>query len=144
MKRFLTLFIMLILFGVLTFAQNRVLNGKVIDEKGDPVSGASIIIKGTSRGTSANGTGDFKISAKTGEVLQITAANFGRSETKIGSENDVSVTLKAGSNILEEVVVTALGIKREKRSLTYATETINSDQINKSGSGNPLSELSGK
>ena len=144
MKRFLALFIMMMLCGALSFAQNRTINGKIIDEKGDPVSGASIIVKGTSRGTSANTTGDFSISVKPGEVLQVSAANFGRSEARIGSESNVSITLKPGSNILEEVVVTALGIKREKRSLTYASETINSDQINKSGTGNPLSELSGK
>ncbi len=144
MKRFLTLFTMLMLCGALSFAQSRLVNGKVVDEKGDPVSGASIIVKGTSRGTSANATGDFSISVKTGDVLQISAANFGRSESRIGSDDNVSVVLKPGSNLLEEVVVTALGIKREKRSLTYASETINSDQINKSGTGNPLSELSGK
>ena len=132
------------LCGALSFAQSRTVNGKVIDEKGDPVSGASIIVKGTSRGTSANATGDFSISVKTGDVLQISAANFGRSESRIGAEDNVSIVLKPGSNLLEEVVVTALGIKREKRSLTYASETINSDQINKSGTGNPLSELSGK
>ena len=144
MKRFLTLFTVLMLCGALSFAQSRTVNGKVIDEKGDPVSGASIIVKGTSRGTSANATGDFSISVKTGDVLQISAANFGRSESRIGAEDNVSIVLKPGSNLLEEVVVTALGIKREKRSLTYASETINSDQINKSGTGNPLSELSGK
>ncbi|MEP7232600.1 MAG: SusC/RagA family TonB-linked outer membrane protein [Ginsengibacter sp.] len=144
MKRFLTLFTMLMLCGALSFAQSHVVNGKVVDEKGDAVSGASIVVKGTSRGTSANATGDFLISVKPGEVLQVTAANFGRTESRIGSEDNISITLKPGSNILEEVVVTALGIKREKRSLTYAAETIGSDQINKSGSGNPLSELSGK
>ncbi|MEO6221506.1 MAG: SusC/RagA family TonB-linked outer membrane protein, partial [Ginsengibacter sp.] len=144
MKRILTLVIMLMLFGAFSFAQSRIVNGKIVDEKGDAVSGASIIVKGTSRGTSANATGDFTISVKTGEVLQVSAANFGRSEARISSENNVSITLKTGTNILEEVVVTALGIKREKRSLTYASETINSDQINKSGSGNPLSELAGK
>jgi TonB-linked SusC/RagA family outer membrane protein len=144
MKKFLIFFTTLMLCGVFTFAQNRLISGKVADQNGDPVSGASIMIKGTSRGTSANTTGDFKISVKTGDVLQITASNFKNSEVKIGSQSDVSITLKAGTNVLEEVVVTALGIKREKRSLTYATETINSDQINKSGTGNPLSELSGK
>ncbi len=144
MKRFLTLFTMLMLAGASSFAQSRVVNGKIIDEKGDPVSGASIIVKGTSRGTSASATGDFSISVKPGDVLQVSAANFGRSESRIGSESNISITLKPGSNILEEVVVTALGIKREKRSLTYASETINNDQINKSGTGNPLSELSGK
>src|ERR1017187_815267 len=124
MKKFLIFFTTLMLCGVFTFAQNRLISGKVADQNGDPVSGASIMIKGTSRGTSANTTGDFKISVKTGDVLQITASNFKNSEVKIGSQSDVSITLKAGTNVLEEVVVTALGIKREKRSLTYATETI--------------------
>ncbi|MEO6289906.1 MAG: SusC/RagA family TonB-linked outer membrane protein, partial [Ginsengibacter sp.] len=144
MKRFLTLSTIFMLSGALVFSQARIVNGKVLDVNGVPVSGASIIVKGTSRGTSANATGDFSISAKTGEMLQVSAASFGRSEARVGSADNIILTIKPGENILEEVVVTALGIKREKRSLTYASETINSDQINNSGRGNPLSELSGK
>ena len=63
MKRFLTLFTILMLTGVLVFAQNRSVTGKVVDDKGDPVIGASIIIKGTSKGVSANAAGEFSISA---------------------------------------------------------------------------------
>jgi TonB-dependent outer membrane receptor, SusC/RagA subfamily, signature region len=135
---------MLVFFGTTSFCQNRLINGKVIDEKGDPVPGASIIIKGTSRGTSADAAGEFKIDAKQGDVLEITATNFGKNETKIGAQNNITISLKPGANILEGVVVTALGIKREKRSLGYATQTIGSDEINNSGTGNPLSELNGK
>ncbi len=140
----MTLFTIFMLSGALVFSQGRIVNGKVLDVNGVPVSGASIIVKGTSRGTSANATGDFSISAKTGEMVQVSAASFGRSEARVGSADNIILTIKPGENILEEVVVTALGIKREKRSLTYASETINSDQINNSGRGNPLSELSGK
>jgi TonB-linked SusC/RagA family outer membrane protein len=66
-------------------------------------------------------------------------------EVTVGSESAIAVTVKRASGSITDVVVTtALGIKREKRSLTYATQTVSSDELNKSGTGNPLSELEGK
>ena len=76
---------MLMLSGVLAFAQSHVVTGKVTDDKGDPVSGASIIIKGTSKGIPANSAGEFSITAKSSDVLVITAANFGKSEVRVGN-----------------------------------------------------------
>lgn len=131
-------------FGSFAFAQTRVVRGKVVDDQGVPVSGASIIVKGTPRGTSADASGDFKISVKTGDVLQISAANFGRSETSIGSENDISITLKPGQSILEEVVVTALGIKREKRDLTYSAQEVKGDVLVAAKQDNIVNALAGK
>ena len=65
MKKFLIFFIMLMLSGVLAFAQSHVVTGKVVDDKGSPVSGASVIIKGTSKGLPANAEGVFSITGKT-------------------------------------------------------------------------------
>ena len=59
---------MLMLFSVLAIAQTRPIAGRVLDEKGQPVAGASIAIKGTNTGTAANASGDFTINAKTGDV----------------------------------------------------------------------------
>ena len=101
--------IMLLLSTALAYAQSRVINGKVLDDKGDPVSGASVIIKGTTRGTSADASGAFSITASTGELLDITASNFGKSEVRLGSQNSITITLKRNANVMEEVVVTALG-----------------------------------
>ncbi|MGN6532450.1 MAG: SusC/RagA family TonB-linked outer membrane protein [Ginsengibacter sp.] len=138
------LLMLLMFFGISAFAQNREVTGTVKDETGDPVSGASVVIKGTVLGVSANSAGVFHINTKPGDVLEVSAANFLPLDVKIGTQNDIPITLKRGNNIMQEVVVTALGIRREKRELATATQTINSDQINKSGSGNALSELQGK
>ena len=67
--------------------------GKVIDDKGDPVVGASVIIKGTSKGIPANAAGEFSINAKSSDVLVITAANFGKSEVKVGNQNNLGQLL---------------------------------------------------
>jgi TonB-linked SusC/RagA family outer membrane protein len=144
MKRSLIIFSILIFFGTLAFAQSRTITGAVKDDAGNPVSGASVIVKGTKAGVSANAAGEFKIMAKTGDVLEISAASFATQSVTVDASNNLDVTLASGNNVMEEVVVTALGIKREKRELATATQTINSDEINKSGSGNALSELNGK
>jgi TonB-linked SusC/RagA family outer membrane protein len=144
MKRFLTLFTMLMLGGVLAFAQSHVVMGKVTDDKGDPVSGASIIIKGTSKGISANSEGAFSINAKPNDVLVITAANFGKSEVRVGTQNNVSVTLKPASAVMEEVVVTALGQTSKKAKVGYATTTFTSEAINRTANVNPFDGLAGK
>lgn len=135
---------MLMLSGVLAFAQTHSVSGTVKDEAGQPVSGASVVIKGTVRGVSANAAGEFTINARTSDVLEISAANFVTFNVKVGGQNQMVINLKRGTNMMEEVVVTALGIRRDKRELATATQTINSDEINKSGSGNALSELNGK
>ena len=144
MKRFLTLLIMLMLGGALAFAQNRVVTGKVIDDKGDPVVGASIIIKGTSRGIPANAAGEFSISAKPSDVLVITATNFGKSELRVGNQNNVSITLKPAANVMEEVVVTALGQTSKKAKVGYSTTTFNSEAINRTANVNAYDALAGK
>lgn len=144
MGRIIIIIGLMMFYGSMSFAQTRTVNGTVVNENGDPVSGASVLVKGTNRGTSADASGKFSLPVNQGDVLQITSANYGRSEATIGTANDITVTMRPGQNILEEVVVTALGIKREKKSLTYAAETISDDQINNSGRGNPLNELAGK
>lgn len=144
MKRTIVLFAVLMLSGIWTFSQNRTITGVVKDDAGQPVSGASVTIKGTVLGVSANSAGEFKLNVKPSDILEVSAANFVPLDVKVGNQSDMVVTLKRGDNLMEEVVVTALGIKREKRELATATQTINSDEINKSGSGNALSELNGK
>ena len=144
MKKYLILFISLMFFGALAFAQNKIISGVVKDDTGQPVPGASVTIRGTGFGVAADNGGAFKISVKPGQTLDISAANFISTSLKINNQTEVMVVLKAGTNLMETVVVTALGIKKEVRSLSSATQSISSDELNKSGTGNPLSELSGK
>jgi TonB-linked SusC/RagA family outer membrane protein len=144
MKQIVTMFCMLMLTTTFIFAQSRTVTGVVRDETGNPISNASVIIKGTKAGVSANASGQFTLTARTGQTLEVSAANYQTADFKLSGEQQPVFVLKRGNNVMQEVVVTALGIKREVRSLAYATQSIGSDELNKSGTGNPLSELSGK
>ena len=144
MKKFLIFFIMLMLSGVLASAQSHVVTGKVVDDKGSPVSGASVIIKGTSKGLPANGEGVFSISAKPSDVLVITAANYSKSEMRVGNQSNISITLKPATGVMEEVVVTALGQTSKKAKLGYATTTFTSEAINRTANVNAFDGLAGK
>jgi TonB-linked SusC/RagA family outer membrane protein len=135
---------MLMLSGALTFAQSHIVTGRVIDDKGDPVSGASIIIKGTSKGIPANADGVFSINVKPGDILVITAANFGKNEVRAGNQNTIAITLKPATNVMEEVVVTALGQTSKKAKLGYATTTFTSEAINRTANVNAFDGLAGK
>jgi TonB-linked SusC/RagA family outer membrane protein len=143
MKKFL-----LILFGVFVavsiHAQQHVITGSVIDGKGDPVIGASVIIKGTSKGIPANAAGAFSINAKPGDVLVVTAQSFGKSELILGNQNNVTITLRPAANVMEEVVVTALGQTSKKAKVGYSTTTFNSEAINRTANVNAFDGLAGK
>jgi TonB-linked SusC/RagA family outer membrane protein len=138
----------LILFGlflsVQVLAQNREITGKITDSAGNPLAGASINVKGVKRGTSAGLDGSFRLSVPANATLSISAIGFQTQEVPVGSDNTLEVRLMRETRNLNEVVVTALGIRREKRALTVATQTISADEMNKSGTGNALGELEGK
>ncbi len=144
MKRLYGLLSMLFIFSMHSvMAQNVEVRGKVTDATGAAVPDASVSIKGTKTGVRATSEGNFTINAKSGATLVISAVGFEAKEVT-ASAGEINVTLGQDVRGLSEVVVTALGIKREKRQLATATQTINADQLNKSGSGNALSELNGK
>ena len=143
MRKFELLFSVLLLCFMTAAGQTKVTTGKVTDEKGAPIEGASVVIKGLTTGVITDGQGSFRINAKPGTVLVISSTNFGAREVTAGND-PLTIVLNSQANVINEVVVTALGIRREKRELASATQTIGADQINKSGTGNPLGELNGK
>src|SRR6516225_147501 len=95
--------------------------GTVVDETNAPVPFASVSIKNSKSGTRADEHGNFKLPVTAGQTLVISAVNFVPQEVQVTSESTITVHLKTSDQTLNEVVVTALNIKREKRSLTYAT-----------------------
>ena len=136
--------LMALLFcGLLAMAQPRTVTGQVRDDKGDAVPFATVTAVGTQNSVQADQNGNFAITVPPGARIAVSAAGH-QSQTLTANDNTVNFVLPRGEGQLQEVVVTALGIRREKRALSYATQTITSDQINKSGTGNPLSELEGK
>ena len=143
MKRLYGLLSVLFLFSVQAIhAQNIDVRGRVTDTSGAGIPDASVNIKGTKTGVKAAADGSFRLTVKPGAVLVISAIGFAPKE--VSASENINVSLAQDVKGLSEIVVTALGIRREKRQLATATQTINSDQINKSGTGNALSELNGK
>ncbi|MDB5193970.1 MAG: TonB-dependent receptor plug [Segetibacter sp.] len=144
MKKILALS-MLILCSVLAFAQTRTITGRVVDETGGPVAGASIVIKGTSTGTSANAEGQFTIAAKAGDVLVVSFVGHPTKEVTVTTASSVNVTLQKQNESLSEVVVTtAQGIRREKRGLGYAAPTVSNAELTRGQSTSALNALQGK
>ncbi len=135
---------LLIMVAAMASAQQKTISGVVKNAEGEPVPTVSVLVKGTSRGTTTDDKGTFSIQAATGETLVFSAIGFTALEQKIGDNNSVNITLAGDSKALEEVVVTALGIKREQMALGYATQSINENQMTDARSNNWASALSGK
>ena len=143
-KTVLLLFVILAGCAQIAFAQSRHVKGKVLDEKGVGLPGAGITIKNTTTGTVTDVDGKFELDVPDGDdILIVQAIGYATQEATI-TGNAVMVNLKSQSKELHETVVTALGIKRESRTLSYATQTVSGEDMNKTGTGNPLGELSGK
>jgi TonB-linked SusC/RagA family outer membrane protein len=133
------------LFFVLTVsAQERTVTGRVTNEKNEPIEGVSVTSLEAKQGTQTNSNGNFSltlpVSAKT---LLFTAVNFERIVGTIKG-NALNVTMRSADNKLQEVVVTALGIARDKRSLGYASQNLKGEEIANKGEVNIVNALQGK
>src|SRR5258705_6444752 len=144
MRKIASLLVMLMLFQVLAFSQNRTIAGVVKDEDGLVVPGASVRIKGTKVGTAADNLGQFRIQAKAGDVLLIIGAGIDPAEITIGASNAVAVTVKNKIATGTEVVVTALGIKRQEKALGYGVSKVDPNSLLLKSEPNVLASLAGK
>ncbi|QHS61361.1 SusC/RagA family TonB-linked outer membrane protein [Chitinophaga agri] len=126
------------------FAQTRGVEGTVTDEKKQPVSFASVIVKGTSKGTTTAQDGSFKLDVSPNAILVIRAVGYTVKEIPIGNEQHFNITLTENASDLNEVVVTALGVRKEKRNLTFSAQEVKSDEILRAREPNVLNALTGK
>ncbi len=129
-------------FAAIAQTSNRV-TGVVTDSQGEPVIGASVVVKGQKGGVATDLDGKFSIVAPVGSTLVISCVGNATKEVKV-TGNVINVQLEDDSKTLDEVVVTALGIKKDKKSLGYAIDEVSSDELMKVKTANPLSSLSGK
>ena len=143
MKKLLSLLAVLLVFVAFAAAQTRAVTGQVRDEKGNPVPFATIKIKGSAAGVAADQNGNFTIQAKTGDVLQVSAAGLENMEMTVPGSGSVDVVLKQG-DVMREVVVTALGIRRTRNQLPYSAQQVAGDEVTKTRSSNFINNLSGK
>ncbi|WDF62958.1 SusC/RagA family TonB-linked outer membrane protein [Flavobacterium sp. KACC 22763] len=138
------LVLLLVLVAQLSFAQERAVSGTVSDNAGMPLPGVSVLVKGTKTGTQTDFDGKFSIKVSPSQILVFSYIGM-KTQEVAASSSTVNVKLAdAGAQELEGVVVTAFGIKREKKSLGYATTTLKSDALTQVVNTNPFETLSGK
>ncbi|WP_233890276.1 SusC/RagA family TonB-linked outer membrane protein, partial [Tenacibaculum piscium] len=138
-----TLLWLLFLITQVTFAQEKMISGVVSDESGG-LPGVSIIIKGTTTGVETDFDGNYAIKAKQNDILVFSFVGKATVQKTVGASSKLNVTLADDQNLLNEVVVTALGIKREKKSLGYATQEVKGDELSKVATSNVANAISGK
>ncbi|MEO6406681.1 MAG: SusC/RagA family TonB-linked outer membrane protein [Ferruginibacter sp.] len=143
-KLFLSGIIVFFLIPSIALSQGRSISGKVTDQKGNPIPQASVTVRGSNIGTSANDNGIFTISVPgNSSVLVISSVGYQIIEMRVGSSNNLSVVLQDASS-MSEVIVTALGINRKQKSLGYSTQMISGDNLTLTKEQNVLGSLAGK
>jgi len=119
------------------------ITGIVLDESKEPIIGANIIVKGTSQGVITDTQGSFSIEVPIGANIQVSYIGYADKTFQVGKESSYRIILSEATEALNEVVVTALGISREKKGLGYATQEIKTGALENKNS-NLVSMLSGK
>ncbi len=145
MRRFLSLFTMLMLCGVLAFAQSRVVTGKVTDKDGNPVSFASVKVKGTPTGVSADANGAYSLKVNPNSTLVISGTGFKETEVPVGTQNVLNTVMeKGGPELVEVVVTTAFQTKRSLRSQSSNVQNVSQEQLNTVRASNVNNAIAGK
>lgn len=135
----------LMLLPLIGWAQSPMtVTGTVYDGTDEPLIGVSVMVKGTANGTATDFDGNFSIKAAKGNTLVFSYIGYSTTEIKVENDQPMRIVLKEDSKVLDEVVVTALGIKRKESSLTYATQEIKGDDLMKVQDANFVNALNGK
>ncbi len=146
MKRnIIHVWLMLFLAPIISLsAQQKTITGQVIDSDGVPLPGVNVVIKGTTTGVQSDFDGNYSIVANEGQVLVFSYLGQTTEEREITQEDIITVQMAEDTQALEEVVVTAQGIKREKRSLGYSVSTVDTEGIQEKPESDVARILSGK
>ena len=140
-----SLLLCLLLFPFMAFAAEPItVTGVVSDESGEPLIGVSVIVTGNSTGMSTNIDGEFSVKAAVGDVLKFSYIGYHPQEIKVTGAGPMNVVMVEDSKTLDEVVVTALGIKREQKSLSYNVQQVKGDQLTVNRDANFINGLAGK
>ncbi|MEI2271892.1 SusC/RagA family TonB-linked outer membrane protein [Sphingobacterium sp. ML3W] len=129
---------------VVSQQQQVVVSGTVTDDKGNPLAGASVRVKGTAVGRATDINGRFSIDAATGNTLIVSFAGYASQEVAVTKDGDMKIILIEDNRMLNEVVVTALGMKKEKRSLGYSVTQVAGESLTTARENNVMNSLVGK
>lgn len=140
------LLMLFVLIANIVSAQTRQLSGTVTDSASNGVVAATVKVKGGKAATITDADGKFTLPVPGGNItLQISSVGFAQKEVVVAAtDNNVSISLSSSTGALGEVVVTALGVKREKKALTFASQTVGGDELRKAANINFVDALSGK
>ena len=134
---------LLCLTPALLFGQTKI-GGTVTDENKQPLPGVSVMLKGTTKGVTTDLNGRFLFTVTKGQVLTFRFVGYATQEVTVGDQTVYDVILVGDSKGLSEVVVTALGVKKETRRIGYATQTVNGSDLTTARDPNPITGLIGK
>src|SRR4030095_13648045 len=148
MRRKITSLVFLIplvmLLPLLGMAQQRNISGTVKGENQSPLQGATINVKNTNRVTQTDVNGHFSVQAATGEILVITYVGYEPQELNVNNSSVVAVTMNVSGSNMNEVVVTALGIKKERKALGYSVTDLSAQELMKNKNTNVINSLACK
>ncbi len=135
----------LLLYASVSYAQTRVTGRVISGEDGAAIPGANILVKGTALGTITDAEGNFSVEVSSSDaVLTISFVGYKTQDVALAGQTTVDVTLESDAKYLSEVVVTALGIPKEKKALGYAVQSISSESITTARETNVVNQLAGK
>ena len=144
MTRTLT-FVLLLFLSFAVSAQESIRRGKVTDENNQPMPGVGVVVPGTLNGVITDAEGNYSISVTPGQQLQFSFLGYKTENVTIGEATVINVSMKTDSQIMESAVVTALGIKRDEKSIGYSAQKVGEETFaNSSAATNWLSGLSGQ
>lgn len=132
MRKLILLIACLLTSMALAIAQTQQINGTVVDETGKPIVGATILVKGTITGVASDVDGKFSIQLPTGQVT-LTVSFVGYQKQEVTAKQNIKIALQPETQALDEVVVTGMGAKMDKRLFTGATDKLNADDIKLDG-----------
>jgi len=130
-------------FALPAFSQNVHLKGSVINENGSPVTGATVLVKGTTRGVSSDDKGVFDINVAPGDVLVVSSVGYTPLEVAVNGKKALRITLISSSNSLEQVIVVGYGTQK-KKDITGSIVTVSAAALQETPSANLISELKGR
>lgn len=136
--------VMLLLPDPLQAQQQKTITGTVLSDDGVPMPGVTIRIQGTTRNAQSDARGHFSIQASEGETLEFSFIGYTTQAIAVGAGNTVNVSMKMSETALGEVIVTAMGIKKERKELGYSVQDIKSDELLKNKDPNLINSLNGK
>ena len=146
MKKLLLLLMLVLIRCMPVWAQAKVsVTGKVIDTQNNAVPGATVQVKGTTTGTTADADGGFRINIPANaSTLIVSAIGFITQQVAIGKASELTITLADDPKTLNEVVVTGFGMKQETRKLAYAIQEVKGTDLSRANNANILNSLQGK